>query len=76
VKLALLADVHANLPALDACLEHAREQGADAIVADAARILGASDAAIGDRVEAYARELEAQVEQKNERLKASLRGTE
>jgi diadenosine tetraphosphatase ApaH/serine/threonine PP2A family protein phosphatase len=29
VKLALLADVHANLPALDACLEHAREQGAD-----------------------------------------------
>lgn len=29
MKLALLADVHANLPALDACLEHAREQGAD-----------------------------------------------
>jgi predicted phosphodiesterase len=29
VKLALLADVHANLPALDACLAHAREQGAD-----------------------------------------------
>jgi diadenosine tetraphosphatase ApaH/serine/threonine PP2A family protein phosphatase len=29
VKLALLADVHANLPALDACLDHAREQGAD-----------------------------------------------
>lgn len=29
MKLALLADVHANLPALDACLEHAREHGAD-----------------------------------------------
>ena len=29
MKLALLADVHANLPALDACLAHAREQGAD-----------------------------------------------
>jgi len=29
LKLALLADLHANLPALDACLEHAREQGAD-----------------------------------------------
>ena len=29
MKLALLADLHANLPALDACLEHAHEQGAD-----------------------------------------------
>jgi diadenosine tetraphosphatase ApaH/serine/threonine PP2A family protein phosphatase len=29
VKLALLADLHANLEALTACLEHAREQGAD-----------------------------------------------
>ena len=29
MKLALLADVHANLPALDACLEHASEHGAD-----------------------------------------------
>ena len=38
----------------------------------AARILGASDPAIGDRIEAYARELEAQVEEKNARLKASL----
>ncbi|MEN2738064.1 5-(carboxyamino)imidazole ribonucleotide mutase [Microbacterium sp. X-17] len=38
----------------------------------AARILGASDAALGDRIEAYARELEAQVEEKNARLKASL----
>lgn len=38
----------------------------------AARILGTTDAAIGDRVEAYARELEAQVEEKNRRLKESL----
>lgn len=38
----------------------------------AARILGASDPAVADRVEAYARDLEAQVEQKNRRLKESL----
>jgi diadenosine tetraphosphatase ApaH/serine/threonine PP2A family protein phosphatase len=31
VKLALLADVHANLQALEACLEHAEEQGADEV---------------------------------------------
>lgn len=30
MKLALLADLHANLEALTACLAHAREQGADA----------------------------------------------
>jgi diadenosine tetraphosphatase ApaH/serine/threonine PP2A family protein phosphatase len=29
VKLALFADVHANLEALEACLEHAEEQGAE-----------------------------------------------
>ncbi len=29
MKLALLADLHANLPALDACLEHAQTKGAD-----------------------------------------------
>ncbi|MGW9156592.1 MULTISPECIES: 5-(carboxyamino)imidazole ribonucleotide mutase [unclassified Microbacterium] len=38
----------------------------------AARILGTADPDLADRVEAYARELEAQVEQKNERLKGSL----
>jgi len=38
----------------------------------AARILGTGDDAIADRVEAYARELESQVEAKNERLKESL----
>lgn len=38
----------------------------------AARILGTSDAALADRVEMYARELEGQVEAKNQRLKDSL----
>ncbi|MET0735114.1 MAG: 5-(carboxyamino)imidazole ribonucleotide mutase [Microbacterium sp.] len=38
----------------------------------AARILGATDAALGDAVEAYAKELESQVEDKNRRLKDSL----
>ncbi|GAA4485375.1 5-(carboxyamino)imidazole ribonucleotide mutase [Microbacterium panaciterrae] len=38
----------------------------------AARILGTSDPAIADRIESYARELEAQVEEKNRRLKDSL----
>ncbi len=38
----------------------------------AARILGTADDALADRVEAYARDLEAQVEAKNERLKDSL----
>jgi 5-(carboxyamino)imidazole ribonucleotide mutase len=38
----------------------------------AARILGAADAAIADRLEDYAKTLEAQVAEKNERLKGSL----
>lgn len=38
----------------------------------AARILGTADPALADRVEEYARQLEAQVEEKNARLKASL----
>lgn len=38
----------------------------------AARILGASDARLGDRVEQYACLLEQQVEEKNRRLKDSL----
>ena len=38
----------------------------------AARILGASDADLADRVEQYARDLVAQVEEKNRRLKESL----
>lgn len=38
----------------------------------AARILGTSDEALADRVEQYARDLEEQVGEKNERLKDSL----
>lgn len=38
----------------------------------AARILGASDAAVAAQVEQYARDLEQQVEEKNRRLKDSL----
>ena len=38
----------------------------------AARILGVADPAIADRMEAFSRDLEAQVEAKNERLKESL----
>ena len=38
----------------------------------AARILAMSDDELADRVEAYARELESQVDAKNERLKDSL----
>jgi 5-(carboxyamino)imidazole ribonucleotide mutase len=38
----------------------------------AARILGTTDTTLGDRVEAYAADLEEQVEEKNRRLKESL----
>ncbi|MBB3156763.1 5-(carboxyamino)imidazole ribonucleotide mutase [Microbacterium proteolyticum] len=38
----------------------------------AARILGSADAALAESVEAYAKDLEAQVEEKNRRLKDSL----
>ena len=38
----------------------------------AARILGTADPALADRIESYARDLEAQVEEKNRRLKDSL----
>ncbi len=38
----------------------------------AARILGSADVELAERVEAYARDLEAQVEEKNRRLKDSL----
>ena len=38
----------------------------------AARILGAGDPAVADRIEAYARSLEEQVAEKNDRLKGSL----
>jgi len=38
----------------------------------AARILGVADPSLADRIESYARDLEAQVEEKNRRLKDSL----
>jgi 5-(carboxyamino)imidazole ribonucleotide mutase len=38
----------------------------------AARILGAGDSGIAERIEAYAKDLEQQVEEKNRRLKESL----
>jgi 5-(carboxyamino)imidazole ribonucleotide mutase len=38
----------------------------------AARVLGVADPVVADAVEAYAADLEAQVEEKNRRLKASL----
>ncbi|MCK2036305.1 5-(carboxyamino)imidazole ribonucleotide mutase [Microbacterium sp. SSW1-49] len=38
----------------------------------AARMLGVADPALADRMEAFSRDLEAQVEAKNERLKESL----
>jgi len=38
----------------------------------AARILGAGDPAVAERIEAYAKDLEHQVEEKNRRLKESL----
>jgi 5-(carboxyamino)imidazole ribonucleotide mutase len=38
----------------------------------AARILGVADPALADQMEAFSRDLEAQVEAKNERLKESL----
>ena len=38
----------------------------------AARILGAGDPAVAERIEAYAKDLEQQVEEKNRRLKESL----
>jgi diadenosine tetraphosphatase ApaH/serine/threonine PP2A family protein phosphatase len=53
MKLALLADIHANLEAFEACLEHAREQGADqlAFLGDLVGY-GADPAAVIERVRA------------------------
>jgi diadenosine tetraphosphatase ApaH/serine/threonine PP2A family protein phosphatase len=56
VKLALFADVHANLEALQACLEHAREGGAEAhaFLGDLVGY-GADPEAVLEIVEAHAR---------------------
>jgi diadenosine tetraphosphatase ApaH/serine/threonine PP2A family protein phosphatase len=55
MKLALFADIHANLEALEACLEHAEEQGADevAFLGDLVGY-GADPAAVVERVRARA----------------------
>ncbi|WP_261166390.1 5-(carboxyamino)imidazole ribonucleotide mutase [Microbacterium sp. Marseille-Q6965] len=66
-----IVQMPAGIPVATVSINGARNAGLLA-----ARILGASEAAIGDRVEAYARQLEAQVDEKNERLKASLRVAE
>ncbi len=55
MKLALFADIHANLEALEACLEHAEEQGAEevAFLGDLVGY-GADPAAVLERVRAQA----------------------
>lgn len=55
MKTALLSDIHANVQALDACLAHAREQGADgfAVLGDLVGY-GANPAEVVDRVMALA----------------------
>lgn len=62
-----IVQMPAGIPVATVSINGARNAGLLA-----ARILGAADAAIADRVEAYARELEQQVEEKNRRLKDAL----
>lgn len=62
-----IVQMPAGIPVATVSINGARNAGLLA-----ARILGASDAAIADRVESFARDLEGQVEEKNRRLKDSL----
>lgn len=62
-----IVQMPAGIPVATVSINGARNAGLLA-----ARILGASDPRLGDRVEQYARMLEEQVEQKNRRLKESL----
>jgi 5-(carboxyamino)imidazole ribonucleotide mutase len=62
-----IVQMPAGIPVATVSIGGAKNAGLLAI-----RILGASDSALADRVEEYARELEAQVEDKNRRLKESL----
>ena len=62
-----IVQMPAGIPVATVSIGGAKNAGLLAI-----RILGATDAGLGDRVEAYARELEAQVQDKNRRLKESL----
>ncbi|HET6303084.1 5-(carboxyamino)imidazole ribonucleotide mutase [Microbacterium sp.] len=62
-----IVQMPAGIPVATVSINGARNAGLLAV-----RILGTSDAATADRVEAYARELEQQVEEKNRRLKEAL----
>ena len=62
-----IVQMPAGIPVATVSINGAKNAGLLAV-----RILGTSDAATADRVEAYARELEQQVEEKNRRLKEAL----
>ncbi len=62
-----IVQMPAGIPVATVSINGARNAGLLA-----ARILGAADPGIADRVEDYSRELERQVEEKNARLKESL----
>ena len=62
-----IVQMPAGIPVATVSIGGARNAGILAV-----RILGASDAAIADRVEDYAKTLQSQVEEKNDRLKGSL----
>ena len=62
-----IVQMPAGIPVATVSINGARNAGLLA-----ARILGAGDDAIADRIEQFARDLERQVEEKNARLKASL----
>jgi len=62
-----IVQMPAGIPVASVSINGAKNAGLLAV-----RILGTSDAATADRVEAYARELEHQVEEKNRRLKEAL----
>ncbi|WP_179492858.1 5-(carboxyamino)imidazole ribonucleotide mutase [Microbacterium immunditiarum] len=62
-----IVQMPAGIPVATVSINGAKNAGLLAV-----RILGTSDATTADRVEAYARELEQQVEEKNRRLKEAL----
>ncbi|MFD0789107.1 5-(carboxyamino)imidazole ribonucleotide mutase [Microbacterium insulae] len=62
-----IVQMPAGIPVATVSINGAKNAGLLAV-----RILGAADPELADRVEAYARELESQVEEKNRRLRESL----
>lgn len=62
-----IVQMPAGIPVATVSINGAKNAGLLAV-----RVLGASDAAVADAVEDYARTLEGQVEEKNRRLKESL----